>query len=270
MVYSSIEEAALHVLGKYCNYVNRSGTEYVIIGGWSAFLLNSKPIAHPGTKDVDILFREATTPYALAGIIELSISKGYLLSAKHPFQLFEILNVSDQEFVFNIDVMHPKEETMKELFLDQFDLTVFLDKERSKKAKAKSIIGPNSDILFHNLCCEPHIILFKDDDRQMKYCRIKIINELGCLLSKSVSCQKQKRERDSLDIFLSIKQARNYGKLIESIKILRKGRNEIFKALAEIRKAHEANILLPNIRQFITVVDDDYYKTLNNFFIDLD
>jgi len=269
MKYNNLNEATIHVLGKYCNFLNELKTEYLIIGGWSPFLLNSNPIQHPGTRDVDVLFLEGATPYALENIIKNNISNGYLLSAKHQFQLFELLIVNDHEFVFNIDLMHPKESKMRGMFVDQLDLAVFLDKEQTKRAKAKSIIGPNTDILFNPLCNEEYTITYIDDDSHSKNCTIRLMNELGCILTKAISCTKQKRERDSLDIFLAIKQARNYGKLIDSTNKLRSKSKEIVKAINEIKRAHQENVLFPNIQLFIGISHEEYLHTMESFFADL-
>lgn len=82
----TINDASLANLKLAVEGLKEAGIEdYVIIGGWCAFLnRNGKP--HPGTIDVDILFKEARRPYNLRKYIEIMRNKGYFTSAKHRFQ----------------------------------------------------------------------------------------------------------------------------------------------------------------------------------------
>lgn len=54
--YTDIQTGAFGLLYDTTKLLNELGVKYIIIGGWTPFLLNSKPILHPGTKDVDVLF----------------------------------------------------------------------------------------------------------------------------------------------------------------------------------------------------------------------
>jgi hypothetical protein len=61
--------------------------EYIVIGGWCPYLRNTSDIKHPGTLDVDLLFREGYREGALTRSINALRQKGFVASAKHPFQL---------------------------------------------------------------------------------------------------------------------------------------------------------------------------------------
>lgn len=70
------------------------GVEYIIVGGWSPFLLNANPIPHPGTKDVDVLFKSGTKQGELKSLIEDFIQKEFIQSAKDTFtKFFKDLNI---------------------------------------------------------------------------------------------------------------------------------------------------------------------------------
>ena len=55
-VYDDLLSAAKALLVEVCHALNLLEVRYVVVGGWSSFLLNATEIVHPGTKDVDILF----------------------------------------------------------------------------------------------------------------------------------------------------------------------------------------------------------------------
>ncbi|MDQ2974783.1 MAG: hypothetical protein M3R69_05130 [Acidobacteriota bacterium] len=58
-------DASYALLGEVEEIVSGLNHEHVIVGGWSPYLLNAKPIPHPGTKNIDVLFAEAATPGTL-------------------------------------------------------------------------------------------------------------------------------------------------------------------------------------------------------------
>ncbi|MFA6629575.1 MAG: hypothetical protein WCS55_07375 [Sulfuricurvum sp.] len=169
--------------------------EYIIIGGWCPFLRNTQVIPHPGTLDVDILFKEGYQSEALKDIIEAFIKAGFIPSAKHKFQLLKKQKIQGKDFIFNIDLLHPKMteyDENKGLFVDHLDLDVPLQGEET--VKMMSIVLPNSALLF-------------DDDLFDKFTldnfEFNLVNFTGMFLTKMESCQKQKRERDSFDIYLA-------------------------------------------------------------------
>jgi len=64
-MFSTIPEAVRGLLGEACTIANKSNLRYAACGGWSPCLRNSGTIPHPGTKDVDLLFSQATEVGAL-------------------------------------------------------------------------------------------------------------------------------------------------------------------------------------------------------------
>lgn len=61
MIFASLEQARVALLCDAVRLASSSGESFAVIGGWSPFLLNSTPIKHPGTADVDLLFAEGVT-----------------------------------------------------------------------------------------------------------------------------------------------------------------------------------------------------------------
>lgn len=172
--------------------------EYIVIGGWCPYL-NRGDFFHPGTIDVDILFMHANENGYLKRYIECMMEKDYFTSAKHLFQLLTIKEIKDKKFCFNIDLLHT-EPTIEEsgLFVDHLDLNVLMTKAEQRKIKILSIVQKEAEILFTESMFTRHTI---DDDLD-----IKIVDFTGMFITKAISCQKVKRDRDSYDIYLGFVQ----------------------------------------------------------------
>jgi hypothetical protein len=269
MEFRNLKSARYHVLGKYCTLLNRTGLDYVIIGGWSPEINNVGPITHPGTHDVDVLFKDGRSAHSLEQLIKTSIHEGYLVSAKHSFQLFQPVQVDDKQFLFNIDLMHPSQGETDISFIDQFDLGVFLDNKQEKMARMKSINAPVGEVIFDDICRDLIEVRFELDSVTESKVSIPLVNELGCILTKAISCSKKKRERDSFDIYVAIKQSRDYEKTIEQALRLKRDWPNEFSALSELRKAHRDGTLLKNIAVFADVKGPDYADTMGKFFSDI-
>jgi len=110
--YPNVLEANRGLLLDVCKNLNELQSNYVIVGGWVPYLRTvHETLRHPGTKDVDVLLNDDKQLLQLA--VKSLLGAGYVLSAKHPFQLLRTLKVKegdgDREFVFNVDLMHPAE-----------------------------------------------------------------------------------------------------------------------------------------------------------------
>ena len=151
MNFSNLQEGAFGLLAETADILNRNKINYIIVGGWSPLLLNNNPIVHPGTKDVDILFENGYRKKELGKIILKFIDSGFLLSAKHDFQLFKEIEVHGKKFIYNIDLLHPTEtQKPEEIYIDHIDLGIPSDKYQSNTFKMKSIALPSSQALFDN------------------------------------------------------------------------------------------------------------------------
>ena len=171
----------------------------MVIGGWCPVLRNTSSIIHPGTLDVDVLFKESYQSGNLKRVIEKFIDSGFMPSAKHPFQLLKTQEINNKSFVFNIDLLHPKMTENKDqigMFVDHLELDVPLNNAEIKLKKMVSIVLPNSRVLFKES-------LF--DRFDMPDYSFNLVSFEGMFLTKMDSCQKQKRERDSFDIYLAFK-----------------------------------------------------------------
>lgn len=216
--------------------------EYIIIGGWCPFLRNAQDISHPGTLDVDILFREGYQSAALKDIIEAFMKVEFIPSAKHPFQLLKKQQIQDKDFIFNIDLLHPnmtEDSETKGMFIDHLDLDVPFRGEET--AKMMSIVLPNSALLFANSLFDK----YKLDDLEFN-----LVDFTGMFLTKMESCQKQKRERDSFDIYLAFL---NSGVDIKKIKSIAKKNIHVKKALKGFKK-------------FLRDKSDVFDSNINNFY----
>jgi hypothetical protein len=72
------------------------------------------------------------------------LKNGFILSAKHKFQLLRTLRVASREIVFNVDLMHPLEASANsEMFQDILELEIRSDYDENRP-KVKSICFPSS------------------------------------------------------------------------------------------------------------------------------
>lgn len=211
---NSMLEGAEQLLCDTATILNKSKLNYIIIGGWSSYLLNkNEKIKHPGTKDVDILFEDSTIKCTLTEIIKMFLDNKFLVSAKHDFQLFKIYTIRGKEFVYNIDLLHPSESRNNpQMFVDHLDLDI-LDYDNISNKQIKSIVLPSSSIFFNGFIENYKCNFFEDEEHS----EIKLLDNAGLILSKCESVSSSKRPRDSFDIYLAFNQP-DSDKLINKLK----------------------------------------------------
>jgi hypothetical protein len=266
--YTDIQTGAYGLLYDTTKLLNGLGVKYIVIGGWTPFLLNSTPILHPGTKDVDVLFDGAYEKGKLKEVITAFLENGFILSAKHEFQLFKSIKVSGQSFVYNVDLLHPLETIKpKDIYVEHIDLSIPADKYKSRTFKMKSIALPSSQSLFDsNLFISYDLTITTKDGSELKQ-KIPLMGELGTLITKSQSVSKDKRYRDSLDIYLTLKQSCDLTALIKSVNKLKETHIGTFNNLYGIRQAYDDKTLLSNTYRFLNDLEEnEFKKTFENFF----
>jgi hypothetical protein len=198
---STVLDAAKALLVETVDILNREGANYVVVGGWSPFLRNKTPHAHPGTKDVDILFSDASAEGGIEKIVEAFLSAGFMVSAKHDFQVIKEVNVAGRLLAFNVDLLHPSETVHNpELLVDHLNLHI-KDSEIGDDKFVRSIVLPSSQILFEKDMWSPINVKCPLTGKNID---VPLITETGCVLSKCESVSAEKRKRDSFDIYLSI------------------------------------------------------------------
>jgi len=275
--YPNLLAGAKGLLGDCVEILSQTNFEYVIVGGWSPLLLNSNPIQHPGTHDVDLLFKDAEDTNKLEEVFKMFLSKGYMPSAKHNFQLLKILQINSQKFVYNVDILHTSHNDEKgHMFVDHFKLPIPLSSYGPETYMQMSIKAPNSDVIFTNKLYESvaeNFILF---DGSSKKINLPLLNEAGLIITKSESLNNVKRKRDAFDIYLSIKQARDYSKLVEIFTDLKYKDPKTFNALYGIKNAVTESKMITNILEYVFPNNvyssneiSEIEKTILNFFTDV-
>jgi hypothetical protein len=172
----------------------KNRNDVLFVGGWGPYLRN--PSNHPGTLDVDLLFPAEHTKEQMSEIAEMFLTKNFLVSAKHSFQLLKEYEIGSRRYIYNVDFLHPTlEKTHAAEFRDIIDLDITIDGTKLKNMK--SICMPYGDVLFsidmNNVT--------KVDDRL-----IRILEPAGVVFSKLKSCMNPKRTRDIFDILLSCRE----------------------------------------------------------------
>lgn len=188
------EAAAEALLTDVCRVLN--GLDYVIVGGWVPYLRSDHPsLVHPGTRDVDVLFKN-DLPTLIEAVQRLR-SDNFLISAKHRFQLLKAMRVGSERLVFNVDLMHPLEDGADlEMQHDIIELDIPDGSEADGKMRMKSICFSASDIIFtENLW---------GDIRLPCGTSIPLMDSAGLVISKCKSLANPKRERDSFDLYMTL------------------------------------------------------------------
>ena len=215
--------------------------EYIVIGGWCPYLRNTSDIKHPGTLDVDLLFREGYREGALTRSINALRQKGFVASAKHPFQLLIEKQIGAERLIFNIDLLHPlMNETDKNMFVDQLDLDIPINDDERRVKKMKSIVQPNSVVLFEEGLFSPFTL---------SGIEFSLVDFTGMFITKMDSCQNRKRERDSFDIYLGFKSNQVD---IEKLKSIASRNERVSKSLAKFTSFLEkdADLFNWNVSEF--------------------
>lgn len=211
----------------------KTGHSFAVVGGWSPLLLNSQPLLHPGTRDVDLLFHEATTPGNLESVLKQFIAAGYIPSAKHPFQLIKLIRVGEDALAFNVDILHPDEEEKSgDTFVDHLDLDIVVGPLAAATLRMRSIVLPVSRIVF-NSHIEQIQLSVCDDFGETVSTSIPVIDELGALVTKCSSVKSAKRDRDALDLYFSTAQARSRQRLVDQVRVLPAQSEKAHLALVE-------------------------------------
>jgi hypothetical protein len=195
---NTLNEGAEELLIETVSALSVAGeSDYIVIGGWCPYLRNTTDIKHPGTLDVDILFKHGHKEGTLKRSIEALLQNGFVPSAKHPFQLLLQKQVGNQRLIYNVDLLHPRMDDIdKNMFVDQLDLDVPIDEDERRVKKMKSIVQPSSVVLFDENLFSPY---------KLSGLEFNLVDFTGMFITKMDSCQKQKRERDSFDIYIGFK-----------------------------------------------------------------
>ena len=235
--YGSLNAAAKGLLGEATSIATRCGKEFAVVGGWSPVLRNTGAVSHPGTRDVDLLFSEGATKEALKDVVFAFLDSGYLLSAKHEFQVLRTLRVGGRSFVFNVDLLHPHEGEVKgELCVDQLSFPIPHEDYKSTYVFTKSIALPNAGFVFDGFVAKETIEFLMPDGTKASHA-VPVIDEVGLLATKSKSCMVQKRPRDIFDIYLAISSPRSLEGFKANLQRLRNRHERVFASLECIAEA---------------------------------
>lgn len=156
--------------------------------------------------------------------------------------------MAGQEFVYNVDFLHASEDNSKaDMFVDHLKLPVLLNEYRGDTYIEMSIKAPNSDILFQENLYEEVSDKFVLPNGSTAELNFPLMNEAGLVITKTDSVNQAKRRRDSLDIYLAIKYARNYPRLVNWFRELKFRNAALFNSLYGIRTAIDKNAMVANI-----------------------
>lgn len=250
-----LQDGATHLLGETCLLLNNQNIEYLIVGGWSPYLLNQAEFPHPGTKDVDVLFKSGTEKGQLMEVIQSFIKSGFIQSAKHPFQLLKTYKLNGHNFMFNLDLLHPDNQAEKPgKYVDHIDFPVKESKYMRIDYSGKTIILPQSDLFFNEFSfLHTQNIQFLDGSKSDV--SFNLIDEAGLILSKTKSVYNSKRTRDAYDIFLAFYQSRNREKTIEQLKAVSEKYPEVKTSLQKMYTKENLDLFNTNCYEWLSNLD---------------
>lgn len=258
IIFDNPEDAARSLLVDATRLAQNAGQDFAVVGGWSPFLRNANAFTHPGTKDVDLLFKGATKTEGIKNVIRIFLEAKYLVSAKHGFQLLKQIKVGDQEFVFNVDLLHPSESTPKgNMMVDQIDLDIPENRRRICSCKIKSIALPYSDFVFPEFIVQHEVTATDLRNGQEVKRTVPLVDEVGVFITKIESVGNPKRPRDAFDIFLALTQPQNSSKLITNLRNLRtkyEGIDELVRKFEEFIEKKES--FTQNVKKFAPQVQE--------------
>lgn len=241
MSFNDLNSACKGLLVTAAEVLNSTGLKYVVAGGWVPILADrSHPtLAHPGTRDVDVLLTDEET--AVAKAASALLAAGFRPSAKHEFQLLRDAKVGEREFVFNIDLMHPAESTEElEMYNDIFDLGVPDKYDPTQSRHLKSIAFSSSSIIFEENLFEDICINAPNLDGVERSVKIRILSPAAAILSKCESVAVPKRTRDAFDIYYMVSGSRGKS-YADGLRSLANKNEQVKKHLQNLRAFLELN-----------------------------
>lgn len=235
-VFPNLLTACKSLLIESTAIANACQKPYVILGGWNPFLFNQGRIRHPGTRDVDILFEDGVKQHELRSVFEAFLQSGYFPSAKHEFQLLKILNVDGTEFVFNVDFLHASEEvSSSDFFVDHLRLPVPLSEYCEDEYYEKSIPVPWTTFIFEGFLRE-RTVEGLNPTGQPDTVLAAFPTEAAFVVSKTGSVGGIKRQRDALDVFITLAQSEDYAELVRQFKLMFQDHRSEFNTLYRLKE----------------------------------
>ncbi len=202
MAFDDLNHACRGLLITTTQILNAAKVEYVIAGGWVPLLSaqDHPSLEHPGTRDVDVLLMDENA--AIQQAVQALLNAQFRCSAKHEFQLLRDATVGSTEFVFNVDLMFPKEsQKHPEMFSDIFDLGVTDSYDPRGTRFMKSIAFKSAAIVYEQELFSVVSVHGKCLDGRDTSAEVPILSPAAAILSKCESVRIAKRTRDAFDIY---------------------------------------------------------------------
>jgi hypothetical protein len=182
MTFSSELEAARVLLSESTELLREHHVDFVVVGGWPAYLFNSARYGHPGTFDVDlVLDSRSLDDGSFDAASEKLLERGYLRAPKNKFQAHRILNVAGEDLVFHVDFLNEQDPGDS---LEMIDGT----------GKLRSIYTPAMRTVFE----------YKGFRTTPEFHGVRFPSPETYVVTKAAATEVKKRGRDAFDIFLTV------------------------------------------------------------------
>jgi len=175
-------EAAKFLLGEATSQLQKQGVQFVIVGGWSAFLFHSNRYGHPGTFDVDVLIHsDSLDDGTFSAAADALLAAGYLRAPKNLYQAHRLLDVRDETLVFHVDFLN----------------------ERDPGNAVRIVAGTGR---MKSIYTDAMRAVFKHGNFRTHpdYPNVRFPSPETFIVTKAAAAVVKKRERDAFDIFVTV------------------------------------------------------------------
>jgi hypothetical protein len=181
-VFTSELEAARFLLDESTTLLLEHSVDFVVVGGWPAYLFHSARYGHPGTFDVDLLVNSVSLEDgSFDAASDALLERRYLRAPKNRFQAHRILNADGEDLVFHVDFLNERDPG------DSLEMI-------SGTGKLKSIYTPAMRAVFDygNFRTRPELP------------GVRFPSPETYVVTKAAAAAIKKRNRDAFDIFATV------------------------------------------------------------------
>lgn len=232
-------DAAKFLLAECTHHLDRHGVNYVIVGGWSAYLFHSSKFGHPGTFDVDVLLHaDSLDDGSFDRAAEALLSSGYLRAPKNIFQAHRVLRIRNEEMVFHVDFLNERDPG------NTLEIVDGSGRMKSIYTKAMSAVFFDGNYRSH-----------------LDFPNIRFPSPETFIVTKAAATLVMKRQRDAFDVFVTA-----YDQDLEAFRKLwleRCGSDNLFSdANDALKKALEEGRAVQKIQGVINQLRDSGHTTV--------
>jgi len=234
--FATEQEAARELLAFSTKLLLEHSVDFVIVGGWAPYLLDSQPFGHPGTLDVDVLVSsDSLDDGSFDRAADSMLKLGFLRAAKNRFQLHRVSVVGTEEMLFHVDFLNEQAPSENELNLIRGTKLVM------------SIYTPPMKAVFGY-----EGYRFADPAEHADLRGVRFPSVVTFVASKAAAMMAKKRIRDAFDVFVTIhsgEYGEEWAKLVASDGLFRESNKTILHAVVDGDAIEKVRVAIGDLDQ---------------------